>query len=359
VPLTLAQEASIAEHRTAVQALLQAVEAVDGVSPVDLSLLRAQVDRLSDGLFLLICLGEWNSGKSSCINAILGGRVVAEGVLPTTAEITVLRYSSDPEPRSPASSSLAPKSTSASHPDGVVVSAHNVDLLKTITLVDSPGTNAIDRRHEALTREYLPLCDLVLFVTSADRPFSESERLFLQSIRAWGKKCVILINKSDLLADSAAKAEVVNFVKTSSRALLGSSPQVFAVSSRQALEAKTSSTGMSGPHWDASGFEAFETFISESLDSEERLRIKLRSVADVTDAVGTTYVEQLSTGKTIIAADRAAVADVSVLIKRCQASVSKGFPAHFARVDNVLLELVERADLFFDSHGMPMANCIY
>jgi len=40
-------------------------------------------------------------------------------------------------------------------------------------------TNAVLREHESLTREFVPRADLVLFVTSADRPFTESERAFL------------------------------------------------------------------------------------------------------------------------------------------------------------------------------------
>ena len=62
---------------------------------------------------------------------------------------------------------------------------------------DTPGTNAIHREHERLTREFVPRSDLVLFVTSADRPFTESERGFLQGIRDWGKKIVVVVNKMD------------------------------------------------------------------------------------------------------------------------------------------------------------------
>ena len=63
-----------------------------------------------------------------------------------------------------------------------------VEMLREINIVDTPGTNAVRREHEALTREFVPRSDLVLFITSADRPFTESERAFLQSIREWGKK---------------------------------------------------------------------------------------------------------------------------------------------------------------------------
>ena len=44
----------------------------------------------------------------------------------------------------------------------------------------------------------MPRADLVLFVTSADRPFTETERAFLETIRDWGKKIVIVVNKIDI-----------------------------------------------------------------------------------------------------------------------------------------------------------------
>ena len=87
-----------------------------------------------------------------------------------------------------------------------------VTLLRDIHIVDTPGTNAIIREHEGLTAEFVPRSDLVLFVTSADRPFTETERAFLETIRDWGKKIVIVINKIDILERDAELEEVVAFV---------------------------------------------------------------------------------------------------------------------------------------------------
>ena len=58
-----------------------------------------------------------------------------------------------------------------------------------------PGTNVILDRQQRLTEEYVPRADLVLFVMSADRPFTESEVNFLKYIRQWGKKVIFLVNK--------------------------------------------------------------------------------------------------------------------------------------------------------------------
>ena len=78
-----------------------------------------------------------------------------------------------------------------------------VELLRDLHIVDTPGTNAIDREHERLTIDFVPRADLVLFVTSADRPFTETERVFLETIRDWGKKIVIVVNKVDIFQQRA------------------------------------------------------------------------------------------------------------------------------------------------------------
>ena len=58
----------------------------------------------------------------------------------------------------------------------------------------------------------MPRADLVLFVTSADRPFTETERAFLERIRDWGKKIVVAINKVDILESEQEVDQVRAFV---------------------------------------------------------------------------------------------------------------------------------------------------
>ena len=57
----------------------------------EVGLVRDAIKQL-DELFLLVVCGEFNSGKSSVINALLGGRFLSEGILPTTNEISVLKF---------------------------------------------------------------------------------------------------------------------------------------------------------------------------------------------------------------------------------------------------------------------------
>src|ERR671927_442278 len=150
----------------------------------DVSLVRQKLVDIEE-LFLLVIVGEFNSGKSAFINALLGEGISEEGVTPTTSRITVLRHSQEPVERE--------------RREGVLERGYPNAFLHEIAIVDTPGTNAIIRHHEELSRGFVPRSDLVLFVTSAERPLTESERGYLEVIRDWGKKVVLVVNKADLL----------------------------------------------------------------------------------------------------------------------------------------------------------------
>jgi small GTP-binding protein len=184
----------------------------------------AESIRQLDELFLLVIAGEFNSGKSTFINALVGQPLLDEGVTPTTSQIYLLQYGDKTEQRP--------------SEKGIWRQTAPVELLRQLTIVDTPGTNAILREHEALTAEFIPRSDLVLFITSADRPFTESERSFLSQIRDWGKKIVMVVNKVDILADAGEVDQVVDFVIKATQDLVGEKPVVFAVSARQAKKAK-------------------------------------------------------------------------------------------------------------------------
>src|SRR5688572_6036405 len=155
-----------------------------GATDADQQALAASIAQL-DEFFLLVIVGEFNAGKSAFINALAGQRVLQEGVTPTTAEIHLLKYGDTV--------------TSAVGEHGVREISAPVELLRDVHIVDTPGTNAIIREHERLTNEFVPRADLVLFVTSADRPFTETERAFLESIRRSEEHTSELQSQSNLV----------------------------------------------------------------------------------------------------------------------------------------------------------------
>lgn len=176
-------------------------------------------------LFLLVIVGEFNAGKSSVINAMLGQKALKEGILPTTNEITVLKFGEKPR--------------TEQSKDGFYTQLIPADLLREVNIVDTPGTNVILERQQRLTEEFVPRADLVLFVLSADRPMTESEVKFLSYIRKWGKKVAFVINKCDRLENQGEVDEVTGFVADNAERLLGvTDPAVLPVSAKAALAAK-------------------------------------------------------------------------------------------------------------------------
>ena len=115
-----------------------------------------------DELFLLVIVGEFNSGKSSFINALFGQKTRVEGPVPVDDRITIMHYGEQPEERS-----LSSFVTEKRLP---------IEFLRDIALVDTPGTNSVIRQHQEITEDFIPRADLVLFTTSIDRPMTESER---------------------------------------------------------------------------------------------------------------------------------------------------------------------------------------
>jgi small GTP-binding protein len=283
-----------------------------------------------DELFLLVVVGEFNAGKSAFINALVGSPVAAEGVTPTTAQINVLQYGE------------TANRTVRDHNLHVITAP--AEILKEIHIVDTPGTNAIIREHEAITAEFVPRSDLVLFVTSADRPFTETERAFLEQVRGWGKKIVIVINKVDILANDAQVEEVRSFVADNARALLGFNPEIFPVSARLALRAKQGDPAA----WTASRFEALERYVRETLDSPGRIRLKLLNPLGVGLALTDRHAAAVKERAALLKEDFATLDEVDTQLAVYQADLLRDFGFRISDIDRILLEMEKRGHQFFD-----------
>ena len=88
--LTSQEEELLKAERRTLTALRGPLASLDAATE-DLQVLDRSLLQL-DELFLLVIVGEFNSGKTAFINALLGERFLTEGVTPTTAAIHVIRY---------------------------------------------------------------------------------------------------------------------------------------------------------------------------------------------------------------------------------------------------------------------------
>jgi small GTP-binding protein len=326
--LTPAQDELLKDERRLLARLRVALSRFDAAAEHQEALDRS-IEQL-DELFLLVVIGEFNAGKSAFINALLGSRVVAEGVTPTTAQINVLQYGESGERQ-------------VREPSLHVITAA-APLLREIHIVDTPGTNAIIREHEAITAQFVPRSDLVLFVTSADRPFTESERAFLEQVRGWGKKVVVVINKVDIL-DSADDVEAVRtFVAENARAFLGVSPEIFPVSSRLALRGKQGDTVA----WRSSGFEALEQYIATTLDAPGRVQLKLLNPLGVGASLAERHAGFVRERLALLKGDFETLEEVERQLTVYQQDLVRDFELRMSDIDLILLQMERRGHDYFD-----------
>ena len=290
----------------------------------------AESVRQLDELFLLVVAGEFNAGKSAFINALVGRPLLDEGVTPTTAQLHLIRYGTTTSTEVLGS--------------GLRVVTAPVDFLKDIHIVDTPGTNAIIREHERLTTEFVPRADFVLCVTSADRPFTQTERAFVAAIRAWGKKVVVVLNKIDILERPGELEQVLTFVGDAAERVLGTRPPIFPVSARLAGRAKQGEPAL----WSASRFEALERFLHDSLDEESRFRLKLSSPLGVGDVLARRYLGVSDDRLALLANDTSTLDDIERQLAQYRADLSRGFELRMSAVEKVLLEMETRGHHYFD-----------
>ncbi len=289
-----------------------------------------------DELFLLVVVGEFNAGKSALVNSLLGERVLPEGVTPTTSRVTLVKWGEQ----------VSEKIID----DHFSVCSYPLPLLRELNIVDTPGTNAVIRHHERLTQEFVPRSDLVLFVTSADRPMTESERQFMEQIRDWGKKVVIALNKSDILETEDALSEVRDFVLKYAQMVLGATPEFFSVSARLAQQAWTERdpakrTGMR----EASHVDALAQYIYNTLDDQTRIRLKLINplgVADRIIAQAETVAQQQAQA---LDDDRETVHALDSLVRGYEQDLDNELQPRLSEVDNIVHRLQERGLDFFDT----------
>lgn len=291
--------------------------------PADLDKLQEAIVRL-DELFLIVVVGEFNAGKSALVNALLGTKVLQEGVTPTTTRVTLVKYGD--------------KIQESSTLDDVAQIAYPLDFLRELNIVDTPGTNAVIRKHEQLTRDFIPRSDLVLFVTSADRPFTESERQFMEHIREWGKKLVLVINKRDLIETEQEADQVRRFVQDNATQLLGVLPEVFFVS------AKRESTGsqLTG------GMDALQRYILSWLDQAARLQVKFSNPLGVADQVLKRTESVIEQEKQSLAQDVETADHVEREVQSYEKDIRNELEPRLAEVDNLLYRLESRGLDFFD-----------
>ena len=244
----------------------EVVRAVRGLSDVAATLgttsLKERVDRelvrkLEEDRFHLVVVGEFNHGKTTFVNALLGEQALPVGVTPTTATIHHIRWADKPEATVVTTSGerrSVPFAEAKRFAVGGGASGDDVDYLEIgypaallkerILLVDTPGVNDLSLQRADITYSYIPRADAVLFLLDAGQILKESERVFLNDklLKASRDKIVFVITKWDLLS-AEEQREALAYAKNHLADLV-KAPVVFPVSAELALSGNRDGSGL-------------------------------------------------------------------------------------------------------------------
>lgn len=285
-----------------------------------------------DELFLLVVVGEYNSGKSTFINALLGDEVFAMGDLPTTRAISILRYGK-----------AGPPETIGEH---VQLYHYPLEVLRDLDIVDTPGTNSIERMEEAITREFVPRADLLLFVTSLLQPLTASELDFLTHIREWGKKVVFVVNGIDRRNSDDQLTRVREYLTREVTTRLGvATPAVYFISALQALRAKTGKGESTDP---LNEYSELERYVLETLREVERVRLKLLTPLGVLTHVLKGNVGNLESRLAVVHADSGVLRSIRDQLNGYSKEMRADSERYLIEMRNVLYELEKRGRSWFE-----------
>lgn len=185
-------------------------------------------ERLTGGRLRIAVLGQFNRGKSTFINALLGMEILPVSVLPITSVPTVISFGtvnecvvSFSDDKEDAVVTGKPEAI-CDHLTAYVTEQHNPknrlcvseavvrcasQLLEHGTIIiDTPGFGSTHTHNTETTLDLLSSCDAALFLLSADLPITQVEIDFLQKVLATVPRLFFIYNKIDLL--NASEREI-------------------------------------------------------------------------------------------------------------------------------------------------------
>jgi GTPase SAR1 family protein len=179
--------------------------------------LRVASLRIQRPTTVVCVVGEFKQGKSSLINAMLGGRVCPIDDDLATSALTVVHHADAlqvvvrrREGEKAVSEQIDPQRLgewvteqgNAGNQRGVErvdIGLPHPLLSNGLTLVDTPGMGAIGAGHTAATLAFLPYADGLIFVTDATAELSEPELSFLKRARELCPTVICALTKVDLV----------------------------------------------------------------------------------------------------------------------------------------------------------------
>jgi small GTP-binding protein len=216
-----------------------------------------RIPKIESERFHLVVLGEFNHGKSTFVNALLGQDVLPTGITPTTASINHVVYADRTQARAVLLGGESKPLEPSQLKEWVTVAGGRADevayvelgfpndlLRNNVVLVDTPGVNDLNEQRAEVTYGYVPRADAVVFLLDAGQALKDSEREFLRSrvLENARDRLIFVLGKMDMLS-ADERVAVLEYVKKG-LAQITADPVVFPLSARDWAKSKDPASGM-------------------------------------------------------------------------------------------------------------------
>lgn len=241
--------------------------------PEEAQALDSYIERLNEPLLIMV-MGEFSTGKSTFINALVGKEIAAVGVLPTTAVITKLCYGENEQVvvhyRDGSSREYSPEEfhrltaeadaqSNAEHEQiDYVERAMPLPVLRDMTIIDSPGLNALKEAHIEATRRFVAKADTVLWMISAEKAASDTEYQSIEQLTP-RLKPIVIVNKMDTFDEEEESGGPESFLQNIRAKLKDKVQAVIGISAEYAFKGKTENDA---EKLAASNFSAFDDTVT-------------------------------------------------------------------------------------------------
>ncbi len=293
---------------------------------------------LREMFLLVVIIGEFNAGKSTFVNALLNDSVLPTGITPTTDAIELIRYAPT-KTRKPEQTNEAVREWG--HPNtgapGVVI-------------VDTPGTGSVFQKHEQVAKSFLHRSDLVIFIISAKRAFAETERIYLELARSYGKKIIVVVNQVDLL-DSREQTQVHDFVQQQISELLDLRPPIFMVSAKKALTGEKVGglfgSSIARGDW---GMDAVRGYLRQTFEQVPPAKQKLLTQLDLFRTMTGRYRATIGARLSLVSSDTMQAEDLQKEMEGQAASLDKQLAEALTEMKSVFEGIRKRGNSFIDTN---------
>lgn len=274
-------------------------------------------------------VGQFSSGKSSFINALLGGEILPSGVTPVTAKVCEISYGenlgsaisqNNPQDANHLQnlSQNPPKNSSQNLPknlfQNLLIEVHYkdssiklkplaylhqidsienatishfklqapIELLKNITFLDTPGFNSQNQIDTDTTNAILREVDGIIWLSLIDNVGKQSEKDILEEhLKQYSAKSLCILNQKDRLKD---EQEISTSLSYANNAFSGFFAEIIPISAKQALDSYQSDSSNGNPNgsqknalWESSNIQAVLDFIQKELRTKST-QIKTKKI---------------------------------------------------------------------------------